>query len=96
MTPKRAHKSKSERKKLEKKSTAKIVGKGFLQRSAKPEVHGNAVKSQLVRVDAGFGKWLRTQAKLYGSITEVTRRLYHNEAVLTVMLSNAKTEEPAQ
>jgi hypothetical protein len=75
------------------KSSVRVVGNGFLQRKAKPGVKGVAVKSQMIRVDAGFGKWIRAQAKLYGGITEVTRRLYGKADVLAVMIQDQTPTE---
>jgi hypothetical protein len=74
-------------------STAKVVGNGFIQRTKKPTVQGGKVKSQLVRVDAGFAKWLRQQAKAHGSITEVTRRLNTKAAMLILAAMVAEDDK---
>jgi hypothetical protein len=84
-SPARAHKSVTERKRLAKSAT-KIVGNGFVQRSAKPQVHGEKRKSRLVRIDASFASWLNRQAKVHGSITNVTRRLYAKHSVLATLI----------
>ena len=75
--PNRSHKSKKEQKRLEKVSTTKIVGEGrFVQRTRKPQKHGKRIKSVLIRVDAEFAAFCRKQARIDGSITEVTRKIY--------------------
>ena len=75
--PKRGHKSKAEQKRLKKNGKVKVVGEGrFVQRTKKPAKQGKTVKSQLLRVDAGFADWCRKQAEQDGSVTEVTRKLY--------------------
>lgn len=72
--PARSHKSKKEQ---AKKSTACVVNGGFIERTRNPEVTGEAVKSQMMRVSADFAGWVRAQAMQHGiSITEVTRMLY--------------------
>lgn len=74
----RAHKSKRERKRLAKQRKVKIVGEGrFLRRVARPQKHGVKVKSQNLRVAAEFADWCRRRAETEGSVTEVTRNLYH-------------------
>lgn len=83
--PARAHKSKVERKKLDKVSAVRIIG-GFVQRTAKPEVTGSNRKSQMVRVDADFAAFLRMEAVKHGGITEVTRKLNEKAAVLSAMI----------
>lgn len=73
----RSHKSKTEQRRIGKRSKAKVIGEGrFVQRAKKPAKQGKRVKSQLIRVDAGFADWCRKQAETDGSVTEVTRKLY--------------------
>lgn len=84
--PDRSHKSKKEQKRLAKKTTTKIVGNGFVQRTTKPKVTGDDKKSRLVRIDFKFAEWLRSQAKSHGTITNVTRRLYRHAPVLAAMI----------
>ena len=84
--PDRSHKSKAEQKRLAKKSAVKIVGNGFVQRTAKPKVEGEKKRSQLIRVSADFAGWLRQQAKVHGTVTNVTRRLYEHRAILSPMI----------
>lgn len=75
--PRRDHKSKAEQKRLNKTRKVKVVGEGrFVQRAKKPEKQGKTVKSQLLRVDAGFADWCRKQAEKDGSVTKVTRELH--------------------
>lgn len=75
--PKRDHKSKTEQKRLGKQRKTKVVGEGrFVQRAKKPAKQGKHVKSQLLRVDAGFADWCRKKAETDGSVTKVTRELY--------------------
>jgi hypothetical protein len=72
--PKRSHKSKKEQRR---KSSVRVVNGGFVERTRKPQQHGDAIKSQLVRVDAEFAAWVRSEAGASGiSITEVTRQLF--------------------
>ncbi len=74
--PERSHKSKKEQ---QKKSSVQIVSGGFVQRSRKPQQHGDERRSQLLRVDADFAQWVRNEAMVKGTgITEVTRQLYHS------------------
>jgi hypothetical protein len=96
--PKRSHKSKAEQKRLNKTRKVKVVGNGrFVQRAKKPATQGKKTKSQLIRVDADFANWCRRKAEQTddgkGSITEVTRKLYHKivEAEAT-MLGNAAVQ----
>jgi hypothetical protein len=84
--PARSHKSKKEQRAMAKKSAVKIVGNGFVQRSAKPKVEGDKKRSQLIRVSADFAGWLRQQAKVHGTVTNVTRRLYEHRAILSPMI----------
>lgn len=75
--PKRDHKSKTEQKRLGKARKVKVVGEGrFVQRAKRPGKQGKNVKSQLLRVDAGFADWCRKQAEKDGSVTKVTRELH--------------------
>ncbi len=90
--PDRSHKSKKEQKRLAKESTAKIVGNGFVQRVAKPVVTGDDKKSRIVRIDARFAEFLRQQAKIHGTITNVTRRLFKHASVLAAMIEQEKVE----
>lgn len=69
-------------------SDVRIIG-AFVQRTAKPAVTGNNVKSQMVRVDAAFAAFLRREAEKHGGITEVTRRLHTRAAVLSAMIEDA-------
>lgn len=62
-----------------KKSTAKVINGGFIQRVAKPASIGMAFKSRMVRVDGEFADWLREEAKRAGtSVTEVSRSVYQS------------------
>jgi len=74
---KRSHKSKAEQKRLNKQRKTKVIGEGrFSRRTAKPETQGTVVKSQLLRVDAGFADWCRKRAEIEGTVTRVTRNLF--------------------
>jgi hypothetical protein len=84
-SPARAHKSAKEKKRLAKSAT-KIVGNGFVRRVAKPKVDGDKKRSRLVRIDARFADWLDRQAKVHGSITNVTRRLHAKHETLATMI----------
>lgn len=91
--PKRAHKSKAERKRLAKTSRVKIVGEGgFIQRAAKPGITGDKKLSRLVRVDSRFAAWLTRQAKIHGSVTNVTRRLHAKRDELADMIEPKQGE----
>lgn len=90
--PNRSHKSKAEQKRLAKTAKTKVVGNGFVQRTGKLNVIGDEKKSALLRIDANFAKWLRSQAKQHGSITNVTRRLYRHADLLAVMIAPEKVE----
>lgn len=72
--PQRSHKSKRDQKR---KTSTRILGGGFVERTMKPETHGETVKSRLIRVDSEFADWCRYEAARSGtSITEVTRQLF--------------------
>jgi hypothetical protein len=74
--PSRSHKSKKEQKKP---STVRVFEGGFVERSRKPQQHGEFHKSQLLRVDADFAEFVRGEAMRSGSsITEVTRQLHRS------------------
>jgi len=74
--PARSHKSKKEQ---ARKSSVRVFEGGFIERSRKPQQQGDNLKSQLLRVDAGFAAFVRGEAMRSGvSITEVTRQLYHS------------------
>lgn len=83
--PARAHKGAREKKKLERVSEVRIIG-GYIRRSMKPNVTGNKIKSQMIRVDANFANLLRNFAVRYGGITEVTRKLHAKGPLLMAML----------
>lgn len=88
--PARSKKSSKERKRLEKQSTARIVGEGFVRRVRKPKQQGKKVKSVMLRVDAGFAEWCRRQAEKDGGVTKVTRRLHEQiRAAEAIGASNA-------
>lgn len=72
--PQRSHKSKKEQKR---KSSVRVFGGGFIERSRRPQVHGEESKSRIIRVDADFAEYIRDVAKREGkSITDMTRALY--------------------
>ncbi len=59
------------------KPKVKVVGEGrFVQRARRPTKQGKKIKSQLLRVDAGFADWCRKRAETDGSVTNVTRKLH--------------------
>lgn len=60
------------------KAKVRVVGPGrFVQRSRKPQKTGKRVKSVMMRVDAQFAALCRKRAETEGSVTEVTRQLFH-------------------
>lgn len=76
--PKRSHKSKKEQKRTPK---VKMYG-SFMERSKKPAVTGDTLKSVMLRVDAGFAEQLRGLAKRHGkSMTDITRDLAMSGAI---------------
>ena len=77
--PTRSHKSKTEQKRLNKTRKVKVVGEGrFVQRAKRPTKQGKRLKSQMIRVDAGFADWCRRKAETEGSVTKVTRRIHQS------------------
>ncbi len=69
---------KSKKKAPKKTSRVKVVGEGrFVQRTRKPKAQGKKIKSVLTRIDAEFAAYCREKALTKGSITEVTRDIYH-------------------
>lgn len=60
------------------KPKVRVIGPGrFVQRSRKPQRTGKKVKTVMIRVDAQFAELCRKRAETEGSITEVTRQLFH-------------------
>ena len=78
-TPAKKPAKKATKKAAPKKSSAKVINDGFIQRNAKPAITGQVLKSRMVRIDAEFADWMRREAMKAGtSITEVSRSVYQS------------------